>query len=90
MREPRKTFAPVVLLGLGAGILSAVASSRTWIEYADADPRVITGRVATLTPMPSSTISASHRMEVMASGTTATTTARQLRKVLTHNTITAA
>ena len=53
-------------------------------------PSAITGSVATLTPMPSATISASHRIEVITSGTTATTTARQLRKVTKHSTITAA
>ena len=53
-------------------------------------PRAITGSVATLTPMPSATISASHRTEVMTSGTTATTTARQLRKVTKQSAITAA
>ncbi len=53
-------------------------------------PSAITGSVATFTPMPSATISASHRIEVTASGTTATTTARQLRNVMKHSTITAA
>ncbi|MNP08337.1 hypothetical protein D3C76_1004020 [compost metagenome] len=52
-------------------------------------PRAITGNVATFTPMPNQTISASQRIEVSISGTTATTTARQLRKVMKHNTITA-
>ncbi len=47
MPEPRKTFGPVLLLGVGAGILSAVASSRTWIEYADPDPQVLDPVVAT-------------------------------------------
>ena len=50
----------------------------------------MTGSVATLTPMPSQTISASHRIDVIISGTTATTTARQLRNVMKHSTITAA
>ena len=40
--------------------------------------------------MPSATISASQSTEVMTSGTTATITARQLRKVMKHSTITAA
>ncbi|MDT4850797.1 hypothetical protein FQZ97_849570 [compost metagenome] len=53
-------------------------------------PRAITGRVATFTPMPSQTISASQRIEVSISGTTATTTARQLRKVMKQSRITAA
>ncbi len=52
-------------------------------------PSATTGSVATLTPMPSATISASHSTEVMTSGTTATTTARQLRKVMKQSTITA-
>ena len=49
----------------------------------------MTGSVATLTPMPSITISASHRNDVMTSGTSATTTARQLRKVMKHSNVTA-
>ncbi|MNE47788.1 hypothetical protein D3C80_1422090 [compost metagenome] len=53
-------------------------------------PRAITGRVATLTPMPSTTISASQSTEVITRGTTATTTARQLRKVMKQSTMTAA
>ncbi|MCY1282275.1 hypothetical protein D9M70_311070 [compost metagenome] len=53
-------------------------------------PRAITGRVATFTPMPSQTISASQRIEVSISGSTATSTARQLRKVTKHSRITAA
>ena len=53
-------------------------------------PSAITGSVATLTPMPSPTISASHRIDVTISGTTATITARQLRKVMKQSTITAA
>ena len=31
MAEPRRTFGPVVLLGLATGILAAVASSRPWV-----------------------------------------------------------
>jgi len=31
MSEPRRTFGPVLLLGLGSGILAAVASSRAWV-----------------------------------------------------------
>ncbi|MNY34353.1 hypothetical protein D3C86_1686880 [compost metagenome] len=53
-------------------------------------PRAITGSVATLMPMPSQTIKASQRIDVSISGITATTTARQLRKVMKHSTITAA
>lgn len=30
--EPRKTFGPVVLLGLAAGALAAVAGTRAWVE----------------------------------------------------------
>ena len=52
-------------------------------------PSAITGSVATLTPMPRPTISASHRMEVSTSGSTATTTARHERKVTQHSTTTA-
>ena len=52
-------------------------------------PSAITGSVATFTPMPSATISASHRIEVSTSGSTATTTARQERKVMQHSSITA-
>lgn len=32
MPEPRRTFGPTVLLGLGAGALCAVASSRPWVQ----------------------------------------------------------
>ncbi|MDT4829328.1 hypothetical protein FQZ97_627450 [compost metagenome] len=53
-------------------------------------PSAITGNVATFTPMPSQTIRASQRIEVSISGTTATTTARQLRKVMKQSRITAA
>ncbi|MNY43818.1 hypothetical protein D3C86_1788010 [compost metagenome] len=53
-------------------------------------PRAITGRVATLTPMFSQTISASQSTEVIISGTTAQTTARHERKVMKASTITAA
>ncbi|MNG06226.1 hypothetical protein D3C84_894540 [compost metagenome] len=53
-------------------------------------PSATTGKVATLTPIPSMTISASQRMVVTTSGTTATITARQLRKVIRHSSTTAA
>ncbi|MOA22877.1 hypothetical protein D3C78_1434700 [compost metagenome] len=52
-------------------------------------PSAITGRVATFTPMPSATISASASNEVSISGRIATTTARQERKVMKHSRITA-
>ncbi|MCY1558906.1 hypothetical protein D9M68_958820 [compost metagenome] len=52
-------------------------------------PSAITGKVATFTPIPSQTIKASQRMEVSIKGTTATTTARQLRKVMKQSRITA-
>ncbi|MNQ72747.1 hypothetical protein D3C85_874590 [compost metagenome] len=52
-------------------------------------PSAITGRVATLTPMPMATISASHSTEVSISGTRATRVARQLRKVMRQNRVTA-
>jgi uncharacterized membrane protein (TIGR02234 family) len=39
MPEPRKTFGPVVGLGLASGILTAVASSKTWLDYDDAATR---------------------------------------------------
>jgi len=32
MAEPRRTFGPVVLLGLGSGALAAVAGTRAWVE----------------------------------------------------------
>jgi len=35
MPEPRRTFGPVVLLGLAAGALSAVAGNKVWAEVAD-------------------------------------------------------
>ncbi|MNE79653.1 hypothetical protein D3C80_1761580 [compost metagenome] len=53
-------------------------------------PRAITGRVATLTPMPMATISASQSTEVSTSGRMATSAARQLRKAIRQNRITAA
>ncbi|MOA13805.1 hypothetical protein D3C78_1338680 [compost metagenome] len=53
-------------------------------------PRAITGSVATFTPIPSTTINASQRIEVSTSGRTATRVARQLRKVIRQNTQTAA
>ncbi|MNN69863.1 hypothetical protein D3C81_1856820 [compost metagenome] len=52
-------------------------------------PKAITGNVATFTPIPSQTIRASQRIEVSINGTTATTTARQLRKVMKQSMITA-
>jgi uncharacterized membrane protein (TIGR02234 family) len=39
MPEPRKTFGPVVGLGLASGTLAAVASSRTWLDYDDPGTR---------------------------------------------------
>ncbi|MNZ92624.1 hypothetical protein D3C78_1116540 [compost metagenome] len=48
----------------------------------------MTGRVATFTPISSQTMRASHRMVVMSSGISATSTARQLRKVIRHRRIT--
>ncbi|MNP33991.1 hypothetical protein D3C76_1272560 [compost metagenome] len=52
-------------------------------------PRAITGKVATFTPMPMATISASQRIEVSTSGNSATSVARQLRKVIRQNSVTA-
>ncbi|MNE63088.1 hypothetical protein D3C80_1584170 [compost metagenome] len=52
-------------------------------------PRAITGKVATFTPMPMATIKASQRIEVSTSGNKATTVARQLRKVIRQNSVTA-
>jgi uncharacterized membrane protein (TIGR02234 family) len=55
MPEPRRTFAPVTLLGVGAGVLSAVAGTRTWLDYADADVQVldpaVTGSAAGQVPL---------------------------------------
>ncbi|MNH06813.1 hypothetical protein D3C79_661920 [compost metagenome] len=42
-----------------------------------------------MTPMPIITISASHSTEVSIRGSTATSVARQLRKVIRQNTVTA-
>ena len=39
MPEPRRTFAPVLGVGLAAGILVAVAGNRTWLDYDDAATR---------------------------------------------------
>jgi len=36
MPEPRKTFGPVVLLGLASGTLSAVAGTRAWVSDPEA------------------------------------------------------
>lgn len=36
MAEPRKTFGPVVLLGLASGALAAVAGTRAWVEMSGA------------------------------------------------------
>ena len=41
MSEPRRTFVPVLLLGLGSTVLTTVASGRTWLEYTQRDPRVL-------------------------------------------------
>src|SRR5712675_1649602 len=49
----------------------------------------MTGSVATLTPIPSATMIASHRIEVIASGTTAATTAGNDLKTTKHSTTTA-
>jgi len=37
MPEPRRTFAPVLLLGLAAGTLTAVAGTKSWAEVTDSD-----------------------------------------------------
>ena len=39
MPEPRRTFVPVLALGVSAGILTAVAGNRTWLDYDDAATR---------------------------------------------------
>ena len=41
MPEPRRTFFPVVGVGLAAGVLTAVASSKEWLAYDQPDPRVL-------------------------------------------------
>jgi uncharacterized membrane protein (TIGR02234 family) len=41
MPEPRRTFVPVVGVGLAAGIFSAVAGGREWLAYDRPDPRVL-------------------------------------------------
>jgi uncharacterized membrane protein (TIGR02234 family) len=38
MPEPRRTFAPVVLLGLASGALAAVAGTRQWAEVTGGAP----------------------------------------------------
>ena len=40
MTDLRRTFGPVVALGLVAAVLSAVASNRTWLDHTGRDPRV--------------------------------------------------
>ncbi|MET1060544.1 MAG: Trp biosynthesis-associated membrane protein [Nocardioides sp.] len=37
MPEPRRTFAPVLLLGLAAGTLSAVAGTKPWAQVTDSN-----------------------------------------------------
>ena len=37
MPEPRRTFAPVTLVGLAAAVLTAVASAQTWARPSDTD-----------------------------------------------------
>lgn len=37
MAEQRRTFAPVLLLGLAAGTLAAVAGNKTWVEPASVE-----------------------------------------------------
>ena len=39
MPEPRRTFAPVLGLGVAAGGLTAVAGNQTWLDYDDAATR---------------------------------------------------
>ena len=46
MPEPRRTFGPVVLLGLAAGALSAVAGNKVWAEVADGADSGTTGAAA--------------------------------------------
>ncbi|MDT4860570.1 hypothetical protein FQZ97_951400 [compost metagenome] len=53
-------------------------------------PRAVTGSVATFRPIPSNTISASARMLVSSSGSTATSTARQERNATRLSRMTAA
>ncbi|MNU01425.1 hypothetical protein D3C72_2448280 [compost metagenome] len=53
-------------------------------------PKAITGSVATFTPIPRITMSASARTEVNSKGKMATTTARQDLKVMNESTMTAA
>lgn len=40
MAEPRRTFAPVLLLGAAAGTLAAVAGNKPWVVDASGDTRV--------------------------------------------------
>ncbi len=49
----------------------------------------MTGNVATFTTMPIATIKPSHSTEVSTSGNSATKVARQLRKVIRQNSVTA-
>ena len=57
-------------------------------SYYEPTPRAMTGKVATLIPIPSATIRVSQRKEVISRGIKATITARQFINVIKHNTIT--
>lgn len=41
--SPRRTFGPVVLLGLAAGTLAAVASTKTWAEVSESQGAAMVG-----------------------------------------------
>ncbi len=82
MTEPRRTFGPVVLLGLAAGILAAVASSRPWVVDAtgggnhSADPL---GLVADAGEMP---LAAALSLVVLACWGVLLVTRRTVRRVV--------
>lgn len=51
-RARRRTFAPVVLLGLLASALSAVASSKVWAALGSADARVVASWITSSGELP--------------------------------------
>lgn len=52
MTSRRRTFAPVVLLGLLASALSAVASSKAWAALGSADAKVVASWIASSGELP--------------------------------------
>lgn len=81
MAEPRRTFGPVVLLGVAAGILDAVASSRPWVVDAGGADRSTDplGLVADAGEMP---LAAALSLVVLACWGVLLVTRRSVRRVV--------